>query len=98
MCCSSPFEKLRSSSEFLSRTVPFVSVWAMSIPQVKTPTFALTALLTEPAEFALRIQSTLEVLGPTFRRSTEYHSSNNATRAQSTTHDLDDSDVVNVEL
>lgn len=48
MCFSSPLEKFNSSSEFLSSTVPLVSVCAMSMPHVKTPTFALLALFTVP--------------------------------------------------
>lgn len=49
MCNSSPFEKFRSSSELCSRTVPFVSVCAMSMPHVYTPTLAPFAFLTMPS-------------------------------------------------
>jgi hypothetical protein len=48
MCCSSPRVKLSISSAFLMRTVPFVSVWAISKDDVKTATLALRTFLIWP--------------------------------------------------
>lgn len=47
-CTSSPLENPSISSAFFSKTVPLVSVWAMSSPLVKTATFALYTFLTAP--------------------------------------------------
>ena len=47
-CFSSPEVKLSISSAFLSSTVPFVSVCAMSSPHVKTATFAFFTFVTMP--------------------------------------------------
>lgn len=49
MCFSSPRVKLSISSAFLMRTVPFVSVWAMSSAEVKTATLALVTFLMTPS-------------------------------------------------
>lgn len=98
MCLSSPREKLRSSSEFFSNTVPFVSVCAMSMPHVKTPTLAFAALWTVPAAQSQLLALRLASQGRTLRLATKHHSANDPARAQSSTHDLDHPHVVDVEL
>jgi hypothetical protein len=83
----------------------------MSIPQVKTPTLALLALRTVPIG-AKAIRKVLEgrrgrgkeekagnkAEKRTFWLATEHHSPDDTTLAESTTHDLDHSHVVDVEL
>ena len=84
--------------------MPLVSVWAMSMPQVKTPTLAFVAFWTVPAAGRFRRQYIIEPeqlgrrLGRTFGLATKHHSADDATLAQSATHDLDHPDVVDVEL
>ena len=48
-CVSSPLVKSIISLALCSRTVPFVSVWLVSIGHENTPTLALTAFLTDPS-------------------------------------------------
>lgn len=84
--------------------MPLVSVWAMSMPQVKTPTLAFVAFWTVPAASRFKRQYIIEPehlkrrLRHTFRLATEHHSADDATLAQPATHDLDHPDIVDVEL
>lgn len=72
----------------------------MSIPQVKTPTLALAALWTTPADG--RKISVAPCSQPKITRTlglaTEHHSADNTALTQSTTHNLDNANVIDVEL
>lgn len=56
MCFSSPLVKFNISSAFLIRTVPLVSVCAISIGFVKTATFALVTFFTSPDQVRISVR------------------------------------------
>jgi hypothetical protein len=66
MCFSSPLVKFSISSAFLIRTVPLVSVCAISIGFVKTATFAFVTFFTSPNQVrtSVRPQQTLGSYAP----------------------------------
>lgn len=53
MCFSSPVVKFNISSAVFSKTVPFVSVCAISNPDVYTATFAFVSFFTTPGNYSL---------------------------------------------
>lgn len=53
ICASSPVEKFNNSSLLWIKTVPLVSVCAVSRPHVNTATFAFETFLTLPAKIEI---------------------------------------------
>ena len=66
MCFSSPLVKFNISSAFLIKTVPFVSVCAISIGFVKTATFAFVTFFRSPDQvrMSVRLQQMLGSYAP----------------------------------
>lgn len=83
--------------------MPLVSVCAMSMPHVKTPTLALLALWTVPVEKRSLCQAGVherngEEQQLTFRLTTEDHTADDPALTESASHNLDHPHAVDIEL
>jgi hypothetical protein len=98
MCFSSPLVKFNISSAFLIKTVPLVSVCAMSIGFVKTATFAFVTFFTSPDQGGMSVRSAADAkLLRTFRFPTKHHTLYYFASCQAASHDFDHSNIIDVE-
>ena len=78
--------------------MPFVSVWAMSNPHVKTATFAFFTFFTMPIHGGSDTRDIGLIVERTLRLPPEDHTPNDRATAKASTHDLHHAHIVDIEV